>query len=407
MLFVHNKEVLAAKLLKISVENGFDVSSTMKKYFEIEDNDKSIITSFLDDYSFNSFKERKYSKLLTEVENVIFHDDPHELANISTNHIKAVAYFGLETIFNKIVELNLIPLDKTERRAILWYSLLGRNKEIINYCLKHFNENEYNILIQYIRIEILHEYELTPDVINRTIFTHKDLVNSLYFKFFMFYYKMNGRNTQVLLSISSQIPNSLEYINRFLSTISTVHCGGLLLDVTKKGNDSYFDLILSENPSPDNFPSMQIIASKLDRSGIYRISEDMIHFDANLNVRGEDSLTPLMISCRENFTAKALMLLEKGADPNTQNKSGSTAIFYAIINENIAVIKALLKHGADATIQNSKGMTHLMYAKMKKSEKIISIIENAPSVPKPKVTKPFEEEQTRILNEITTTIEKK
>lgn len=46
-------------------------------------------------------------------------------------------------------------------------------------------------------------------------------------------------------------------------------------------------------------------------------------------------------------TAKALKLLNDGADPNCMNKHGMSALYAAINNHNITVAKALLAAGAN------------------------------------------------------------
>ena len=51
------------------------------------------------------------------------------------------------------------------------------------------------------------------------------------------------------------------------------------------------------------------------------------------------------------------LLLEYGADPNTADGTGNTALAKASIYGNAGTVKLLLEHGADPDIRNNKGQT--------------------------------------------------
>jgi rRNA processing protein Krr1/Pno1 len=70
----------------------------------------------------------------------------------------------------------------------------------------------------------------------------------------------------------------------------------------------------------------------------------------------ESGDTALHIAAHEGYIKLTRYLLQKGANPNQQNKAGSTPLHKAASKGNIAVTEILLEHNADANIKNNSGL---------------------------------------------------
>jgi ankyrin repeat protein len=69
------------------------------------------------------------------------------------------------------------------------------------------------------------------------------------------------------------------------------------------------------------------------------------------------------------------LLLEHGADPNTQDEYGDTPLHWAAFGDNVEVVKLLLEYGADPTVKDKDGRTPLDLARVKGRREVVSVIE--------------------------------
>jgi len=75
---------------------------------------------------------------------------------------------------------------------------------------------------------------------------------------------------------------------------------------------------------------------------------------ANLNATTGLGETALMLAARNDHTATALYLLDKGADPNIV-EAGHTALHFAVARKNADLVTALIAHEADVNVRLTKG----------------------------------------------------
>jgi ankyrin repeat protein len=80
----------------------------------------------------------------------------------------------------------------------------------------------------------------------------------------------------------------------------------------------------------------------------------------SINSKGRAGWTPLMYAALYGDAESVRLLLDKGANANTQNDGGGTALMYAIDDEK--KVQALLDHGADPNIQSGDARTALLIA---------------------------------------------
>lgn len=85
----------------------------------------------------------------------------------------------------------------------------------------------------------------------------------------------------------------------------------------------------------------------------------------DIDVRGANGKTALMIVARSGEADLVMELLERGADPNSENINGGTPLMFAAMSGSIPVVRALLDHGADVSATGSNGWDALMVASAK------------------------------------------
>ena len=94
---------------------------------------------------------------------------------------------------------------------------------------------------------------------------------------------------------------------------------------------------------------------------------DLVQFllDSGAGVNSRDPVqggTPLLSAVMNGSLENASLLLSRGADANSRDNDGRTALWYASISENTGLIALLLKHGADVNTRDNTGRTALMHA---------------------------------------------
>jgi len=83
---------------------------------------------------------------------------------------------------------------------------------------------------------------------------------------------------------------------------------------------------------------------------------------ADGNTRDRDGKTALMLAAFEGHTGTVQVLLANGVQVNTQDKAGATALMLAAARGHTNVVTALLAQGADVNLQHHTGQTALMVA---------------------------------------------
>ena len=101
----------------------------------------------------------------------------------------------------------------------------------------------------------------------------------------------------------------------------------------------------------------------------------LLKYGANINIQGSDGWSALMLACQSGYTEIAKLLVESGADVNTQNKvSGMSALMIASRDGNAKTVKLLLDHEADINLKDNDGWTALMLADKNQHTKICKLL---------------------------------
>jgi uncharacterized protein len=113
----------------------------------------------------------------------------------------------------------------------------------------------------------------------------------------------------------------------------------------------------------------------------------MLDRGANVNLVGEDGITPVMLSAKLTYRVGVKMtqlLIDKGANVNAKASRGSTPLMFGTLcvanhyqDEYVKVTRLLIKSGAKVNIKNNKGDTPLSLAKSGGWKKIVTVLKKA------------------------------
>ena len=129
--------------------------------------------------------------------------------------------------------------------------------------------------------------------------------------------------------------------------------------------DVKLDYIIDKEYPPDGLCPENLYFWWLCSNGYPDIAKVLVEsksIDPNLRIcyKGFFSTTPLIYSCYRGFLQCVLVLLEAGANVDTANKSGWTAIMMASKEGEEQCVNALIKANASLNLRNDKGFTALM-----------------------------------------------
>lgn len=109
------------------------------------------------------------------------------------------------------------------------------------------------------------------------------------------------------------------------------------------------------------------------RDGHFEAAKLLVFRKANLNLQTDTGTTPLVLALlpntlpEKNRAAFVTYILGRGADLNTVNQFGHSALYYATVElQNPKLVEILLEHGADPLQADSEGQTVLQRAQQDK-----------------------------------------
>lgn len=138
---------------------------------------------------------------------------------------------------------------------------------------------------------------------------------------------------------------------------------------------------LDRGGSPDRYLHAAINAGAIDCVKL------MLSRGANVNLAGDQGVTPLMTSVRVTYRGTieiTKLLVKKGAKVNAKASKGSTALMYAASgvakhyeDEYVSVVQFLIRNGAKVNVKNQTGSTPLSIAQTGNYKKIVAVLKQA------------------------------
>jgi uncharacterized protein len=169
-------------------------------------------------------------------------------------------------------------------------------------------------------------------------------------------------------------------INSILVAQSTEPTDNILDDIVSNHVDKLKEF-LDRGGSPNRYLHAAINAGSIDAVKM------MLDRGANVNLVGEDGITPVMLSARLTYRVGVKMtqlLIDKGANVNDKASKGSTPLMFGTLcvashyqDEYVKVTRLLIKSGAKVNVKNNKGDTPLSLAKSGGWKKIVAVLKKA------------------------------
>jgi len=115
------------------------------------------------------------------------------------------------------------------------------------------------------------------------------------------------------------------------------------------------------------------------KKGYTVITQILLNAGADVNARGKDGLSPLLIACGKpthGYKAIAETLIKRGAIINIRDRLGYTPLLLSLTGGTYEVAEMLIERGADLTATTRNGETALSLAKKLENKKLIELIVN-------------------------------
>jgi ankyrin repeat protein len=136
--------------------------------------------------------------------------------------------------------------------------------------------------------------------------------------------------------------------------------GGSSYSYSRYGSSQRNQVISLDFDQKDILNSSFRIAAREDR--LTDLQTDLLQ-GANINSLDDEGQTALMYTARNCTTASASFLLRGGADPNVQDKVGRSALMYAVMESCLPIVHMLLhRHGTSLNVEDRSGRTAFNYA---------------------------------------------
>ncbi|NCF98931.1 MAG: hypothetical protein GWP39_05395, partial [Planctomycetia bacterium] len=108
---------------------------------------------------------------------------------------------------------------------------------------------------------------------------------------------------------------------------------------------------------------LRALAKEIDGSGVDNVRL-LISEGADVNYRGNQNWTPVLIASRYSYPEIVELLLEEGAEVNVSNNFGMTPLMFAAkYSSTPEIVQMLLEKGAEVNVRSPDGMTPLKFAK--------------------------------------------
>jgi ankyrin repeat protein len=96
--------------------------------------------------------------------------------------------------------------------------------------------------------------------------------------------------------------------------------------------------------------------------------------DANLKKSNTEPEPQLITKVKEGDVDACRKLINENVNINQQDGKGATALIYAVLNQNEAVVTLLVSNGANINIATSKGLSPMAIAKNNNMANILEIL---------------------------------
>jgi len=261
----------------------------------------------------------------------------------------------IEELVHHYININF---NQFNGNSPLTEAVLSNNKNTFNLLLKHGAD-----------VNAMNEVEETPFLylIKNKLMTKYYLLNFLDHNVNVNLQDNEGKSILMYLVETNELQllkillSYLIFNNRFI--INLITFGKNKIPVR---SDKLEELIAKEYSRIDidieddmGFTSLMYAS----RDGNFELASILLTYKANVNKENSNGYTPLLLSCENDFTHTAKLLLQtQKVEINHRNRNGDTELTLACQNNNPELVNILLEYHADINIKNDKNYTPLHIA---------------------------------------------
>ncbi|RMC16603.1 hypothetical protein DUI87_06540 [Hirundo rustica rustica] len=134
-----------------------------------------------------------------------------------------------------------------------------------------------------------------------------------------------------------------------------------------------------------------------------KMSKDNVHLSSISEI--QDGNIPLLLAVQNGHTEVCKCLLDHGADINTRDKNGRTALMTACEASSLNMVEAFLRRGADVSLVDVFGQNALHYAKLSENTGIQNLLSSKISQDVGKCTEWAVQKQTILPKDVSERVE--
>jgi len=296
--------------------------------------------------------------------------DPHHRDHKKTTTLMTAADQGNLIVFNQLLQkqVDLIATDESGNSALMFAAQNGHLtiiKTIVT--LLEFNaksqinmQNAYGHTALYIAAQNGHD-----QIVNYLLQMGADP-------------DIGDNNYQVIPLITAVhnghalvIQKLLEFAKNNISYSPTM-LNSALIQAVKNGRAAVIQSLLpfTTNPENNSYPTTMLTTTNLIQTVKNKhsvIVEMLIDAGANINSKDNEGLSALMWAVKANNFKMVQYLVKKGIDPNRTDNNGNSALIFAINQDNGQISQFLLENGIDITITNNLGKNAFAIAKERRA----------------------------------------
>jgi len=317
-------------------------------------------------------EKRKQKNKLTPTEIKVVKKALENVLKIATNKlIQKAAKDFLKNFPKDITEIRTFKEGtKTRSESMMSLSIFANSYDAVNTLLDRWGEKSLDPGSKFPIVHIAVRKE-SKEIIKLLSEKGKANVNAI-----------DARGmTPLIRSVRNKKRKNTDTILALLNTNADLNIQGgspkvtALIHAILKGDTEVVELLLKEGPDlnlagEDGLTPLHIAA----RMGLDKIVELLLKYGAKPNGEREDGLTPLHIAAGLGHYKIVELLLRYKANLNPVSITGITPLYNAADKGYEKIVELLLKHGANKDYQTSSGITSLYRATVQGHLAVVKVL---------------------------------
>jgi len=254
-------------------------------------------------------------------------------------------YYSIFNDITKFIDNNADNYLKNNNIQLLNEKIELKLNEINNkgIDISLIKDNLNNTLIQYYLTKDNNNIDIIIIIVN---YYSKILLNSNKNKFYQWLINDNSEHFNILELLIEKQFSLNKQITLFNNILNYFNSGdnSLIFNILNNRNNNIFHLCVKQN----NVPLMLYLYEKI------KMFIPLINI---LDIKNNDGMTTLHLSCFYSMKNVADNLLLLGCNLNEKDKFGNTPLHYAVKGGNIKLTKKLILFGAEKSVKNNENLS--------------------------------------------------